>query len=507
MAPYDEPMFDPPPRTSIVVAIFIGAFAVRALAYAGFALGDDTIYLDAVLRAAHGAWPPAPTHWDTRLAMTLPAAGLIRVLGFMPPLLIAVPFVASLAKVVAIYLFAKRYLDARTAVLAGVLAAVYPGDVIYATHLFPDAAVGACTSIALLTFMAALLDRSPRLSFFAGAWLAAGYLARETIVLDAPLFLLLTLLLPGPRRWAVAAWALVLPAVTVAFETGLYALTAGDALYRVHAVLRQQADPDNLLLIATPTAGGTFWTDPLLMLVTSHEFGLLMILGMGVACLALRQADRIPRLLAAWLLVGWVWTSFGTTSPSAWVVLQRDARYYLELAAPVVLLLAWVIRPWARSTQMAVVALLVGTSLAAVSMEQGGTVVTAHRAVLARSLRQEVAFDAQEYVGARWVSGLLAPVEFAQLAEAPGRRWDSLPGHRLVSLRDPRLHTVVLGRLTKPDVVDQVRAAGFTLEDTVHARVPLARQLIGAALEAVPSQRTRAARAIAGRPLWIFTRP
>jgi hypothetical protein len=277
-------------------------------------------------------------------------------------------------------------------------------------------------------------------------------------------------------------------------------------LYRVHAVLRQQTDPDNLLLIATPTAGGSFWTDPFLMLVTSHEFGLLMLCGLLAAVVAWRGTDRLPRLLAAWMLVGWVWTSYGTTSPRDWVTLQRDARYYLELAAPVVLLVASAMRQWAPATRTAAMAVLIGSSLAAVSMEQGGTVTTAHRAVLARPLGQDIAFDAQEYVGARWASGLMAPVRFAQLADAPGRRWTVLPGHRLVSLRDPRLHTVVLGPLTKDVVADEVRAAGFVLEDTVRADVPKARQLIGTVLALIPSQRARAARATAGRPLRIFRR-
>jgi hypothetical protein len=132
--------------------------------------------------------------------------------------------------------------------------------------------------------------------------------------MEAPVYLALWVLLGRPRG-ARLLWSALMPAAVVAMEAGLYAMTAGSASYRWNAILAQQRNPENLGVIGSSGSGGDFWTDPLLMIATSHEFGLYHLAALPIAIVALwRWAPSRP--LAIWLLIGFAWTFYGTTVPT-----------------------------------------------------------------------------------------------------------------------------------------------------------------------------------------------
>jgi hypothetical protein len=268
--------------------------------------------------------------------------------------------------------------------------------VIYATHLFPDIVVGLFSVLSLWHWIRALREDRACDYLWCGAWFAAAYLCRETVLLLGPVYLALWLLSGRLRRLRLA-WVFLFPVLIVLLESALYAATTGSALYRWNAIRAHQQDPGNLDLVRTPLNGGNFWTDPLLMLVASKEFGLYMALAVAAAGYALWKWPAL-RPLAVWLLVGFLWIYFGPTTPTGWVPLPRDPRYAAALTTPAVIVVARALVPLRSTVRWAVAALLVGVGLFAAGLDQGRAIRAPHRAFLTSGYATASALEPFEYV-------------------------------------------------------------------------------------------------------------
>ena len=305
----------------------------------GWGAGDDVIYLSQILaHVESGHWPPLAYHWSTRLGLTLPTVLVVKVFGLHPIAFVLLPLLASVLKIYIAYRVVLHLLDSEHALLVAAILAVYPLDVLYATSLYPDTLVGTLSTIALLLWISALKGDSACSYALCGLFLGGSYLCHETVAMQAPIYFALWLVLS--RRLNInLAWVLVAPVTVLGLESALYAITADDPLYRIHSILAQQSKPENLKVILGDGSSVHFWTEPLVMVITNHEYWVWMLLALVLAVAALRGKNRLE-VFAIWVLVGFLWSYFGTTTPTDWVPLARDPRYSLYLTVPSAVLIA-----------------------------------------------------------------------------------------------------------------------------------------------------------------------
>ena len=482
-------------RAGRLVLLLTAAAAVRLWFFTGLALGDDVFYVSAAAALAEGqGWPPLPLHWHTRIGITGATAAGLTMAGWSPLVFVWLPFAASLTGVWLCHHIVERVAGERAAWVAAILYAAFPLEIIYSTHLFPDIVAGVLSALAVWLWVRGLRDDSTRALIGSGLALAAGYLCRETVLLLGPVFVALWLFFG--RLWRPRLlWVGLAPLVLVFVECAVYAHAVGDPLYRWRALAAQQQDPGNLALIAASASGGSFWSDPLLMLMTSHEFGLVPLCAVVLALLTIRWRPDL-RWVALWLLIGCGWLYYGTTVPTAWVPVHRDPRYAAAFTIPAVLLIAVLLDGWPKYWKALATSVLVVVGLAGASLDQGGSELSAHRAFVESGFAGEAALEPFEYYGARWQRGLRSPVAFACASDA-GRRSvvdlaRTLPGAEVVATSERRYF--VFSPARRPDLSARMATAGWRPVTEIAGTAPPARRFLARLLGQVPSQRARAAR-------------
>ena len=347
----------------------------------------------------------------------------------------------------------------------------------------------------LLFFLLALTSGRQSWAVLTGLSLAVAYFGRVTIVMDLPVYLALTAWayskkLPGsPVR--MAATALTLAASAPVLESLLYRLTTGDWLYRVRALLAERTDPANLELIARSTAGGNSFTDPLFVLVASHELGLLFISAVGVAVwmLARKRNSGLAVPLALWFLIGLVWVGYGTTVPTDWTTLQRDPRYWLGLSFPACLLVATALAAVSRRLRFAGLALLLTTGVLACFMDRASTITDPHKAWLASEITADSTLHPLEYLGARWEQNFKLPVDYFCGETEKYSCNAGLPGTSVRSIYEA--NRVVLSPTRAAKLHHELTAAGYREVRRFVASDPGPRRAVLRLLRFLPGQESR----------------
>jgi hypothetical protein len=478
-----------------ITIILVIALALRLLYFTGMALGDDVFYITQAMSLSQtGHWPPEPYHWHTRLGVIFPTVLSIKALGAQPLAFVLWPLLASTSGVLVCYLVAEKLAGSQVARLAAIFQAAFPLEVIYSTHLFPDVLVALFSTLGLWCWIRGLRLGEARDFLACGAFFAVGYLCRETIVMEVPIYLTLWILEGCPRHHRMLL-TLLMPVLVVSLECGLYAATAGSAFYRWNAVLAQQRNAVNLKLIQESTSGGTFWTDPLLMIVTSHEFGLYHLAALVIAPVALFRWPS-ARPFAIWLLVGFFWTFYGTTVPTSWVPLQRDPRYAASLTVPSVVLLARGLGRVPVTVRWPIAAVLLGSGIFAAGLDQGQSILAPHRAFVRTTYAQESSLEPFEYVGARWVIGLGHPAVFG-CASDQGRGsvvqlLEGLEGTVLYPTE--RARYFVFSPQRRPELMKKMQKGGWIVVETIPGVVVSSRAIIAQFLKGIPSQQARVER-------------
>ncbi|MEM7407471.1 MAG: glycosyltransferase family 39 protein [Pseudomonadota bacterium] len=479
-----------------LLGILVLAVVLRLLFFTGLGAGDDVIYVTQTLaHAVGGAWPPHADHWSTRLGVTGPTTLFIWLFGPNPWGFLAFPFLISLVKVVFCYGVALAVLRGRFAALAvGIFAAVFPMDVIYASHLFPDTLNGFFSSVALVYWIRLLRTEQIRDGVVVGMFLGLAYLCHETVILQAPIYIGLWLF--ASRRIRPAFFMiLIVPTTFVVAEAVLYWATTGEPLYRFSSMLAQQENPKNLAVIFSSTSGGGIWTDPLLMLISSHEYGLLMIAAMICAIAELVRGGQL-RGYALWLLIGYVWSYYGTTVPHDWVPLARDPRYTLFMTLPAALLLAQYLALMTSHLRTAALVLLAVTSAGAAALERGSGALEPYRKFAQSEFAERGTMLPYDYVIAHYVAGFERSVEFGYGPELGcGSRHAQLSAVANLKARPlaQAKHVAISGTRNRALLAD-LRSAGWSVVAEFPGEPSAARALVGQILKRVPSQAERAER-------------
>ncbi|HBK92639.1 MAG TPA: hypothetical protein DDZ68_13305 [Parvularcula sp.] len=207
-------------------------FGVGVAAYwRGLGPGDAERYIEAALRWGDGAYL-GDTHWALRHLFVLPIAGSFALLG-PGELTATLPNLIYAALTVAVsWVFARRYLGPLAALLSSALIATSAFFVARPLELDVYGAEAFFAILAVWLFVVAG-DATGRWKFLLAAGFAAGlsWTVREQSSLLLATFSLLILV---ERREVLRSLALVAAGfgAVIAVEMAIYALAAGDPLYR-----------------------------------------------------------------------------------------------------------------------------------------------------------------------------------------------------------------------------------------------------------------------------------
>jgi 4-amino-4-deoxy-L-arabinose transferase-like glycosyltransferase len=173
-----------------------------------------------------------------RLGMLLPGAAVIAAGLPAYPWLLAVPMLASLAGVVLVYCVAWRLYGAVAALLAALLMAVAPLDVVYASIFLPDVLMALLQGLVLVFLMLARRASGVRAGLWSAAAGVAAYGAWTTkevgagIMFVAFLFAVHEMLCRRPFLRYI--WTAVAFGTGLLADCGFYYYASGDPLLRWH---------------------------------------------------------------------------------------------------------------------------------------------------------------------------------------------------------------------------------------------------------------------------------
>ena len=439
------------------------ALVVRLFFFCGPSLHDDVNYwMQIIATGLDNAWPPEPTHWHTRIGFVLPSALLLKVFG----LKVWVPYIftmmGGLLEVGLTFYVSRHFIPERAARMAAWLCVFFPLNVLLSSYLFPDLWVGLLGALSLLFWHRALHSERTWEYALASLFFGLGWLFRETVVMLGPIYLALWFQAGRWRRPKIL-WAVPPAVLILAGEMLLYQVTAGSWNYRLNAIVHAVDDPTDLQIIASSSAGGGFWLDPIFSLFVSHDLGLFLAAGLAVGVWNYR---RMPTALVLWLVVGFVWFSWGTTSPVKWLTLQRDPRYLSVLTIPCLSLLAvWLLSLRPGLWRGLAVGTIIASGLLGAALDLGRAKLSAHRQ-FAASEYNAPATTAEPFVyfGVRAAQNFSpAAARFACASDlgrvTTVRKISHLPGARMGACREARY--LVLAAQVQPEKLEKKITEGW----------------------------------------------
>jgi 4-amino-4-deoxy-L-arabinose transferase-like glycosyltransferase len=319
--------------------------------------------------------------FHVRPMVTYPTAAAFAVFGPGEISAVVWPFLCSLAIVLVVYRLGVCTHDRSVGLVAALLCAFYPLEVINATRILSDVQVGLFSAVALLLLLEARERDSVVLCVLSGAAAAGAYLAnmRSLIFLIALLGCALAVGFGAHRRairyaplWVVAGFACVF-----AFEAIAYYAQVGDPLLSYHVqggVLRFKYLFEPVSSVDWGPVRVSYTNGQPLELSrsvlhlqgrTTNQFGYFFVLFFASAIFSLiRRRNTLLLALAAFLCL---YLEFGPVQISVdwarrqlhYMMVFKQERFLLVVTAPFAILSAYALRSLAKRRPWLVIFLLV----------------------------------------------------------------------------------------------------------------------------------------------------
>jgi len=326
-----------------LLALLALAGVLRVTFFTGLLASDDTAYAFRALSMLNGAFEPGASMTAMRIVLDSTAAASFGLFGVSEWTLGLPALTASLLTLVIVYCIAFM-VDGRVAALvAGLLYAVSPLNVLYSSVLLPEVPMGFFVALGVFLFLLGLRAFPSRgaiaMTLGSGLAIGLGYLVKEPAALVLGAFLLMGLarLAHGDRH----AWLYALPivgfAALFAVETAAYWVSSGELLHRFRLIAHYQGTAalgsENVRRLQS------LWLYPRSMFLVVNQVGLLFYLVCGGAALALLKRWRTPWLIVLWLVIPFLYLQFGSTSLTSYDALPKQPRYLEALTVPAVILI------------------------------------------------------------------------------------------------------------------------------------------------------------------------
>jgi hypothetical protein len=330
---------------TVLVALGILALALRLSTFTGLIGSDDLHYAKYAQAVVEGSYHDTVDaaerrHHALRYAVILPVALAYRLFGVSEWTTILVPLMASVLSVVLLAEIGRRMFGWRVALIAALLYATFPIQLILGTMLLPEPIAGFYVLLGVLCYLQAR-ERGGAWWVIAGLLMGTAYLAKEPALFVGGAFLLHVI---WERRWRGAALFVLGVAAIGAAEHAYYLGIRGDILFRPHSTqLFNIHAPENQGAFNENLGYRLFRQYPRMMLSPTLKFGLHSILCLIGTALALALKPRRGYLMVAlWASVPWLYLNFGSWSLERYAPLPRDDRY-LEIVFPPLMLMTSIV--------------------------------------------------------------------------------------------------------------------------------------------------------------------
>ncbi len=364
-----------------LAALLLIALLLRIIFWHGISPGDPFTYSLSAWDIAQGKWNPAYFYEQTtRWGVLFPLAASYKLFGVDNFSSMLWPLLTSVGTVAIAYLMALHLKNEQAALLAGIIVATFPLEIIYASQPMADCPLSFWLLLSLYLFVRADKSESHKhkrwFYFFGGVALALAYATKFVAVLIAPFFLLV-LFFRRRIEWNWSWFALGFVFV-FAFEFFVFWQVMGSGFARLNLVLHDQTSN------APITAGGfqvqnsvglyLYW-----MFVDFHYVGLSLLVSLGMLLHRIKKYWRAKQniLGESWMPFLWALTfllvlSVYPTSTKPYVPLYKIEAYMLMFTAPFLVLAAVWLSEYARKLQWTVIALIVLSSLSFVYLLREG---------------------------------------------------------------------------------------------------------------------------------------
>lgn len=438
-----------------LLAILVLAILLRVIFFTGYHDFDDKEYIVRAVELSRGDLTLPDSHWAARLGMVGPTALFYRAFGVTPASTVAWPFLCSVLSVSAAFVLGRRLYDARTGLIAALLLAVFPLDVLFASMLYPTAPTILLAGAGLCLFLIAEREQSPMLYLASGLAVGAAGVVHEAALMVLAFYPVYVVVIARPARGHAMAAAGIF--IALAVDPVIHGLM-GDPWVRMSVVNHTKVFQGTS---THTTYSGLSWpwlTEGIVRPFVERTFGIFAWLLAPVVALRLWK-PREPNDLALALIVaaGYLWIVYGTVSPFAYAPLWRLPRYLAPLVIPALLLLghelATQIGARARVVVLSALAL---TSMGCLMLDSGSALPPYRelRSVLARERPAMVVVEPPHYIPLLFVEGFAPSYTVSEFggdvphaavlvvgSAAARARLETLPG------------VVLLARITPPETL------------------------------------------------------
>ncbi len=326
-----------------LLPLLVVAGTLRLTFFSGLVASDDTEYAGNAIAMLKGSLVFSKSMTSMRIALNAAAAATFALFGTSECTLGLPALVSSLLTLVIVYLISFMLSGRVAAVVAGLLYALCPLNILNASVLLPELPLGFFVALGVLLFLIGLRAVASRAAIAwtlgSGLSIGIGYLAKEPAALIMAAFALMSLtsLARGDRAWWVSSLPLVGFAAVFAVETAAYWVSTGEILHRFRGIAAHEVA--GALNTEHKRRLQSFWLYPRSMFFVVNQVGFLYYLLAAGAALAIVKRWRTPCLIVLWLLLPLLYLEFGSTSLTSYNALPKQPRYLEAVTAPAVILI------------------------------------------------------------------------------------------------------------------------------------------------------------------------
>ncbi|MCX5800821.1 MAG: glycosyltransferase family 39 protein [Candidatus Eisenbacteria bacterium] len=323
---------------ALIVLILLLSVAFRLYALTDDIMYDPAVYAQDAHNLLNGTFRLNTDSWYShRLPVLVPVALAYAALGVRAISTNLWPLLLSILQIIVIVWLGSRWLGRNVGILAGLLAAIMPLDVIYSGILSPDAVIAAFLTFSVAFWISGFEGRSApsrSLLFLSGLFSGIAVATRAYALLIALFF-------AGYAIWRKASlrnclwWCLGIASVAVPVVL-LYSLVTGDPLFSLRAMTSFYGAPER-------SEGMRLLYYPRLILSLKSYTGLFALFFTVIAVWGLVRPTRRRLVLLAWMAPILLYLQFGSMSFHSYVPIFKRVRFLTPFTAPAALLAALVI--------------------------------------------------------------------------------------------------------------------------------------------------------------------
>lgn len=363
---------------AILFIVLLVGMILRAIMFSGFVGGDDIAYISRAFAISSGDFSAPMTHWGTRTLPVLTTAFSISLFGLNNFSITLFPFLASVFGIYVAFLIGRELFDETTGLLAALLVATFPLEILFATQLFPFAFLSFFSALCFYLFVKGEREESQRLLFYSGLALGLAYTSRIT-ALYCLLFFGLYLL--WKRKFQFRYFHFIAGLFLIIFlDMAYYYVTVGDGLHRINVLANQQLSTGTGLKVVK-IAGSIdvktlkWFFEPFYRPIVEQELGFIYLILWPIIIYHLFKRNAAVALLLLWIIPLFLYINYGTTSPFRYYPLRRLPRYLSIISIPVLVLVAYQLKLISIKWRVTFLSLIFMSSALALMLDNSANMV------------------------------------------------------------------------------------------------------------------------------------